>query len=65
MTFAMQATATKATEKRRSFKFIEAKETLRPIPAKKMGAKTMYALISTLLSTYLASWRLQRTIPAT
>ena len=41
MTFARQATATKASEKNSSFKFIDAKETLRPMPAKKIGAKTM------------------------
>ena len=65
MILARQATATNATENRSSLRFIEEKETLRPIPAKKMGAKTMYALMSTLLSTYLASCRLQRTMPAT
>ena len=38
---ARHATATNAIEKNKSFKFIDAKETLRPMPAKKIGANTM------------------------
>ena len=45
------ATSTKHTENNRSFRSIVSKDTLRPMPAKNTGAKTIYAEISILLST--------------
>ena len=62
--FASSATATKATQNRRSFGVTARNDVFRPIPVKKIGAKIIYVLILVLLLMYSASFKEQRMIPA-